>query len=429
MSMAVLVLIAAPAVLWIHAESKERALDRAVGVTQRLADYAVAQLDVEELLAGEQAALEQLDDRIRPWLEEGTVLRIKVWDAGGQILYSDIAPLIGQQFDFEDSVATLQAGGAGTATLDVQDELENAYESAGSELLEVYVQQETASGQPLIFEAYYDGEDVRQLQLAILLGVAPASAWALAALQFGQLVPAVRLARRVQADQVRKQRLLERAIDASDLERQRIARDLHGEVIQDLAGLSYAMESEELRGTSEQRPLFTRARGILQNDIRTLLAMTGKLDPPDLNDAGLRPVLARLAEKLMDQGLDVRLYVEDHPQLSSGQAAMFYRVARETLANVTVHAHARRVDVSLRSHAGPDRTELRIVDDGSGFDPDAGAVKDHLGLRIVRSTVIAAGGTLSVESGAGTGTRLLVTLPVNRADRDRALMAHAAAAD
>ncbi len=419
MGLAALVLIAVPVSFWIHAESEDRALERAVGVTQRLAGYAVANLAVDELLAGDEAVLQQLDARMQPWLEEGTVLRIKVWDADGRILYSDVAPLIGQQFEFGDAVGQLRAGVAGAASLGIQDDLENAYESAGDELLEVYVQQSTASGEPLIFEAYYDGEDVRQVQLAVLLGVVPASVLALAALQLAQLVPAVRLARRIQSDQARKRALLERAIDASDLERRRIARDLHGEVIQDLAGLSYAMESEEMRGSSESRPLFTRARSILQNDVRTLLAMTGNLDPPDLHEAGLHPVLERLAERLMEQGIEVSLNLDDELQLEQEQAAILYRVARETLANVSAHAQARTVELTLRSY--PNRTELRIRDDGRGFDPEMGAAGDRLGLRIVRSTVTAAGGFLDVTSAAGAGTCLTVTLPAARVNQGRRL--------
>lgn len=419
MGMAALVLIAVPVSFWIHAESEDRALERAVGVTQRLADYAVANLSVEELLAGGETALQELDARMQPWLEEGTVLRIKVWDADGRIVYSDVAPLIGQEFEFGDDVGQLHAGAAGTASLEIQDDMENAYESAGHELLEVYVQQTAASGEPLIFEAYYDGEDVRQVQLAVLLGVVPASVLALAALQLAQLVPAVRLARRIQSDQTRKRALLERAIDASDLERQRIARDLHGEVIQDLAGLSYAMESEEMRGSSESRPIFTRARSILQNDVRTLLAMTGNLDPPDLHEAGLPQVLARLADRLMEQSVDVSLDIDDDLHLEQEQAAILYRVARETLANVSAHAQARTVELSLRSYS--DRTELRIRDDGRGFDPEIGAAGDRVGLRIVRSTVTAAGGSLDVSSAAGAGTCLTVTLPAAHSDRGRRL--------
>lgn len=409
MGLAALVLIATPVAFWIHAASENHALNRVVGSTQRLANNAVGPLVTEEVLAGDPEALQKLDERLQPWLDEGSVLRFKIWNADGRIVYSDVAPLIGQQFELAETVGDFNPGGLGIATLGVQNQLENEYEAEAGELVEVYVQLAAADGQPLIFEAYYDDEDVRDMQLAVLLGVAPASVLALAALQLAQLVPALRLARRVQSDQARKRQLLERAIDVSELERQRIGRDLHGEIIQDLAGLSYAMESEEMRGSSEQSPLFSRARSILQHDIRTLVAMTGNLDPPDLRDAGLQTVLARLAEKLSEQGIEVILNLEENLNLDAEQSALLYRVARETLANVSEHANARTVELSLRGYAN--RTELLIRDDGSGFDPEACAGKDAMGLKIVQSTVSAAGGSLEVSSGTGTGTCLIVSLP------------------
>ncbi|GAB3524617.1 sensor histidine kinase [Arthrobacter monumenti] len=409
MGLAALVLIATPVAFWIHAASENHALNRVVGSTQRLADNAVAPMVTEEVLAGDPEALRELDERLQPWLEEGSVLRFKIWNADGRIIYSDVAPLIGQQFEFADTVGNFGSSGLGIATLGVQNQLENEYEAEAGELVEVYVQLAAANGQPLVFEAYYDDEDVREMQLAVLLGVAPASVLALAALQLAQLVPAIRLARRVQSDQARKRQLLERAIDASELERQRIGRDLHGEIIQDLAGLSYAMESEEMRGSADQSPLFNRARSILQNDIRTLVAMTGNLDPSDLREAGLQTALSRLAEKLTEQGIGVILNLEENLNLDADQAALFYRVARETLANVAEHANARTVEVSLRGYLN--RTELLIRDDGSGFDPEACPGKDAMGLKIIRSTVSAAGGSLEVSSGTGTGTCLIVSLP------------------
>ncbi|MBG6179546.1 sensor histidine kinase [Arthrobacter sp. CAN_A1] len=404
----VMVLIATPVAFWIRAEAEKHALDNAQLITQRLADFAVSPLINAQLIAGDEAAIERLDTRLKPWLERGSVLRIKVWDGAGNIVYSDMPSLIGQQFELPDAGTDLFAGATGSASLEDQQELENEYEAESGELVEVYVESATANGEPLIFEAYYDDDGVREEQASVLLSIAPIFLLSFGVLQLAQLVPAVRLARRIQANQVSQRKLLQYAIEASDLERRRIARDLHDEVIQDLAGLSYAMEAEEKRGAASQRPLFGRVRSILQENLRTLRAMTSELYPPDLDKLGLPAALARLAESLREQGINVALQVPENCEMDRDQAVMLYRVAREVLTNAVKHAQANTVYLSLLREDSS--TVMTIKDDGRGFNPEEGSPDGHLGLRIMRDTIREAGGSLQVLSGGGRGTSVIATL-------------------
>ncbi|MHA7154137.1 sensor histidine kinase [Arthrobacter sp. TMN-50] len=404
----VTMLIATPVAFWIRAEAENHALDNAQLITQRLADYAISPLINDRLVAGDPAAIEELDARLKPWLERGAVLRIKVWDDDGRIVYSDVPSLIGQQFDLPDRGLGLLAGASGTASLESQRGLENEYEADSGELVEVYVGSMAATGAPLIFEAYYDDDGVREEQTLVLLAIAPIFLLSFGVLQLAQLVPAVRLARRIQAHEVSRRKLLQYAIEASDLERRRIARDLHDEVIQDLAGLSYAMEAEEKRGAASQRPLFGRVRSILQENLRTLRAMTSELYPPDLDKLGLPAALTRLAESLREQGIDVALQVPDNYEMDRDHAVMLYRVAREVLTNTVKHAHANTVHLSLLREDGS--TVLTIKDDGRGFNPEDGSPDGHLGLRIMHDTIREAGGSLQVLSGGGSGTSVIATL-------------------
>ncbi|MBG6189465.1 signal transduction histidine kinase [Arthrobacter sp. CAN_A212] len=401
-------LIATPVAFWIRAEAENHALDNAQRITQRLADYAVSPLINDRLIAGDPAAIEELDVRLKPWLERGAVLRIKVWDGDGRIIYSDVPSLIGQQFDLPAPALGLLAGASGTTSLEDQQGLENEYEADSGELVEVYVGSLAATGAPLIFEAYYDDDGVREEQTRVLLAITPIFLLAFGVLQLAQLIPAVRLARRIQAHEVSRRKLLQYAIEASDLERRRIARDLHDEVIQDLAGLSYAMEAEEKRGAASQRPLFGRVRSILQENLRTLRAMTSELYPPDLDTLGLPAALTRLAESLREQGIDVALQVPDNYEMDRDHAVMLYRVAREVLTNTVKHAHANSVHLSLLREDGS--TVLTIRDDGRGFNPEDGSPEGHLGLRLMHDTIREAGGSLQVLSGGGCGTSVIATL-------------------
>jgi signal transduction histidine kinase len=300
-------------------------------------------------------------------------------------------------------------GGPGTASLESQHEVENEFESASGELVEVYVSSSAVDGTRLIFEAYYDDGPVRDGQQAVLYSMIPPLLLSLAALQLAQLPPAIRLAREIQKHQVSRNRLLRRSVEASDLERRRIARDLHDEVIQDLSGLGYALESEELHGPPEQRPVLSVARKILQESVRALRAMISELYPPDLEQLGLKTSLERLVEPHRERGLAVQVLIPDDVQLDRGSAALLYRVAREALSNSAKHSGATEVMLALRmDELG---SEISIADNGAGFDETQAAAEGHVGLRLLRDTIREAGGALHVLSVPGAGTTVTAWCP------------------
>ena len=403
-----LLVVATPVAFWIRAAAERHALDNAVILTQRVADLAIKPLVNEALLAGDASALSALDRALQPWYGDASVLRIKVWDADGRVVYSDMRSLVGQQFDLPEWGRNLLAGGPGTASLESQQELENEYESASGDLVEVYVSSAASDGTRLIFEAYYDDAPVRDEQNAVLYSMIPPLLLSLAALQLAQLPPALRLARGIQQHQVVGNRLLRRAIEASDLERRRIARDLHDEVIQDLSGLGYALEAEERHGPPEQQPVFGGARRILQQSVRALRAMTRELYPPDLEQLGLKTSLERLVEPHQERGLTVNLEVPEDGPLDRGSSALLYRVAREALSNCAKHSGATTVVLSLRTDQRG--SEISIADNGRGFDKAQGSVEGHLGLRILKDTIREAGGALEILSVPGAGTTVTARL-------------------
>ena len=403
-----LVVVAVPVGLWVRAQAAANALNNAVLLTQRLADFSLSPLLTEAVLDGVAGADRQLNERLEPRLADGALVRIKVWDASGRVIYSDLPMLVGRRFDLPSWAPDLLAGGQGRASLEAQNEVENQFESGTGDLVEVYVRTIAVNGQALVVEAYFDDADVRADQNSVLLGLIPTFLLSLGALQLAQLIPAIQLARRIQGHQSIRRKLLQHAIDASDLERQRIARDLHDEVIQDLAGLSYALEAEEMHSTPENRPLFAQAKAILQKNVSTLRSMSSELYPPDLDELGLPEALAQLAARVLEHGIEVKLQIPANCDLDRDRAAMFYRVAREVLANTVKHAHAGILELTLMQD--DDRTILLIHDNGCGFDLSADAPDTHLGLRIMRDTIQVAGGSLEVRSWMGGGTSVMATL-------------------
>ena len=403
-----MIFVAVPAALWVRELSVRNAMDNAIQHAQRLADYSVGPLLTDAVLAADPGSTRRLDERLAPRISDGSIVRVKVWDPEGRIVYSDLPELIGQEFTLPTWTPELLAGGKGRAALGLHNDPDDENETEAGELVEVYVRASSASGDPLIFEAYFNDDAVRDEQNALVVGLIPAFLLSLGALQLAQLFPAVQLARRIQGHQSTKRQLLQHAIDASDLERQRIARDLHDDVIQDLAGLSYALEAEERHSTPENRALFSQARAILQKNVQTLRAMTTELYPPDLEELGLPAALTRLTAPLLAHGIEVKLHIPASCDLDRDRAAMFYRVAREVLTNTMKHARAGVLELTLMQD--DDRTILLIHDNGCGFDISAGAPDNHLGLRIMRDTIQVAGGSLEVRSWMGGGTSVMATL-------------------
>jgi signal transduction histidine kinase len=403
-----LLAISVPVALWIRGQAEGHTLAAAIQRTHDLADHAVAPLLTEELLAGDPASLRLLDERLDRWATGGFVMRVKVWDPTGLVVYSDLPSLIGRTFPLPSWSADLLAGGTDRASFGTEHRLDNKQDSTFGQLVEVNVRAVDASGQPVIFEAYFDDAAVTAEQLALVQEIIPAFALSLIALQLGQLLPAIRLARRIQADQASRRRLLQHAISASDLERGRIARELHDEVIQDLAGLSYAFEAEEAHGPPGERPLFGRASAILQQNLSTLRAMTTELYPPDFARLGLAEALLRLTDPLVGQGIRATVSLPERIDLDQDRAAILYRVAREALTNTVKHAGAGAVDLTLAQDG--EHTTLMVRDDGRGFDTECASPDGHLGLRIMRDTVRVVGGDLSITSHTGDGTTVVATL-------------------
>ncbi|HJW35448.1 MAG TPA: sensor histidine kinase, partial [Actinomycetes bacterium] len=138
------------------------------------------------------------------------------------------------------------------------------------------------------------------------------------------------------------------------------------------------------------------------------------LRPEALSAAPPGEALGRLAGRVAEEtGLAATATVTGTPQpLSPDAEVTLLRVTQEALANVTRHAHAGRVAVTLSYMDG--ETALDVRDDGSGFAPgtDGAGTNGGLGLRGMRERVEALGGRLAVESAPGQGTTIAVTVPV-----------------
>jgi signal transduction histidine kinase len=214
--------------------------------------------------------------------------------------------------------------------------------------------------------------------------------------------------------------LLQKAVDASETERRRIARDLHDGVVQNLAGMAFTLTAtaSQLKGQTgdgadgslveviEQSAEETRAA---MKDLRTLII---EIAPPTFRREGLHAALLEILQTLKGAGTKTRLELPSNLRLRPDRASLIFRVAQEVLRNVSAHAEAKHVSVVLKETDG--KAVLRIVDDGKGFTPKDVArqrAAGHVGTNAIVELAEEAGGTLEIESGTGKGTRVTLSLP------------------
>ncbi|MFJ9340458.1 histidine kinase [Streptomyces sp. NPDC101733] len=198
-------------------------------------------------------------------------------------------------------------------------------------------------------------------------------------------------------------------LDATDLERRRIERDLHDGAQQRLVSL--AMNLGIARATlpdlpPEARAVIDEAHREAKEAIEELGNLVRGLHPAVLEDRGLDAALSGIAARAP---LPVELTVDIPVRPDPTVEAVAYFVVSEALANVAKHARARRCSVHLARIPGPRGHRLRIVvtDDGAGgADPSAGT-----GLVGLRKRVGSVDGTLLINSPVGGPTVVTVELP------------------
>ena len=196
------------------------------------------------------------------------------------------------------------------------------------------------------------------------------------------------------------------AISAQERERRRIAQDLHDEVNQALTAVSLRLQASIEHAPPELRTELTETKRLSSQAMEELLTLARQLRPAILDDHGLVPALQAQVRDFGDQtGIRATLDTRGTaPRLTPEQQLVIYQVTQESLSNVAQHAGADSVDVEL-SFIG--RTLLRISDDGRGFE---GPRDGGLGLSGMRERALLAGGSLSIWSRPGNGTRVELSI-------------------
>jgi two-component system NarL family sensor kinase len=388
------------------ADARTRTVTKAQGIVEPALTDAV--------IDGDPAAKARFDAGIRRDVLDGSLVRVKLWDADGKIVYSDEPRLVDKTYSLgSDERAALQTGEIVASVTDLQKP-ENRYERSYGKLLEVYLPIESPSGRRVLFEAYYRFEPVAAKGRQLWRSFAPIALGALLLLELVQIPLAYSLARRLRLRSEEREALLQRTLEASDVERRHIASDLHDGVVQDLAGVAYTLSAATRRAASDGAPALSpevaeQAAASVRGSVRDLRSLLIDIYPPDFAEVTLQSALADLLARAEEQGYTTELEVDVGSEpLPDAVARLLYRAAQEGLRNVVTHSHGSSVRVRVASVGS--LVTLDVVDDGEGFD---GATSDarrrgHFGLTALRDLVVESGGRVDVRSAPGAGTTLHV---------------------
>jgi two-component system, NarL family, sensor kinase len=378
-----------------------------------------AQAAVEPALAdgvvdGDAQALARLSQVIRSVVLDVSLVRVKIWTPDGKIVYSDEPRLVGATYALGPDERDVLLSDKIEAEISDLTKPENRFERSYGKLLEVYLPVHTPSGRPLLFEAYYRYSTVAGYGDRLWRAFAPIALGALVMLELVQLPLAWSLARRLRLRLRERERLVSRALHASDIERRQIASDLHDGAIQDLAGVAYALSAAD-RSTLT-KPLDAgvaeESAHTIRGSIQELRSLIVNIYPPNFAESSFEGALAELLTRAEGRGLAVRLDVKDvQDPITPPVARLFYRSAQEGIRNVLRHANASSVSLSVSTAGG--RAILEVIDDGKGLGPNGTSTPfESVGLTALEGLVNDSGGTLEIRPTTPSGVTLHVEVPL-----------------
>lgn len=206
--------------------------------------------------------------------------------------------------------------------------------------------------------------------------------------------------------------------EVEDLERQRLARELHDQVGQNLTALGINLNIIQMQmpesASASVRYHLDDSLSLVEQTAERIRDVMADLRPPVLDDYGLVAALRWYGEKIARR-IDIPIEVEGeepHPRLDSRIENSLFRIVQEALTNVTKHAKASFVKISVDVES--DILRLTLVDDGIGFDPE-GIIQPEdgkgWGLLSLRERAEAIGGRCRIDSSPNQGTRVIVEIP------------------
>ncbi len=213
---------------------------------------------------------------------------------------------------------------------------------------------------------------------------------------------------------------------AQEAERRRVARELHDSVIQILSSVKFRLQAMEEKLIDKHRTAWRntlKAQVHLEKAIQEVRRISRNLRPSELDDLGLAPAVRSLCSEFGERtGVAVDLAITKLPKTLPNEMELnLYRIIQEALGNIEKHSRASRVSLRLGREASQIRAVIR--DNGRGFDPQAPHSKkgkpSGMGLVDMRERAAFVGGRWQLRSAPGTGTEIVVEMPLKSVDNSK----------
>ena len=215
--------------------------------------------------------------------------------------------------------------------------------------------------------------------------------------------------------------LKDRLQNSMELERLRLAQELHDNPMQVLYSASYRIEELRTKVDPELSESLKGVKDIIQTVLQDLRATAKELRPPTIFSFGLENAIRSHAYDVQEKHPEIQIHLSlahDQQSLPDNVRLALFRVLQQALANVIRHAEA--TEVHIRFSFDAEEAHLEISDNGKGFEVPANWIdfvrQEHFGLAGAAERVSAFGGVLNVESQPGKSTAVKVTIPWNDTD-------------
>lgn len=213
--------------------------------------------------------------------------------------------------------------------------------------------------------------------------------------------------------------LLERALQAQEDERRRIARELHDEAGQLMTSLLVGLRSlSDIRRLADAKQQAKRLREIASDAINEIGRLARGLHSSVLDDLGIEAALRRFADEFAKTHaiqVDLDIAAAHFSDFSRDEQINLYRIVQEALTNVARHAQARQVHITFQKSGA--NFDVTVRDDGRGFSNVGNSSSRHLGIEGMRQRAATLGGTLQITNPPDGGTQVGLRIPNRRSAR------------
>jgi len=211
-----------------------------------------------------------------------------------------------------------------------------------------------------------------------------------------------------------QEELLQAVLDAQEVERVRIGRDLHDDIGSMLATARlYIQQTQQKNQSDDSLKLMDKADDVLTDTIKSLHVIARDLVPTVLNQLGLSEALAALCDVVQKNSpLHIDFEYMELPKLPAKVSLHIYRIVQELITNTLKHAEASQIDISLNHKSG--NLVLMYQDNGKGFPEHSDKKKQGLGLKNIESRLSLMKGNLEISSPEKQGSLFLIRLPLDK---------------